>query len=266
MELLHEEATQSETVTRRVVVRSKRTRDLVIRSEPEPPDDAELYEQPHSNRQSPRNADFLKAAVSQSRKLTRDGERILFRRYRVARDSGDQAEATRIRNQIIEANLDLVGRIARRKTDSEAEYLEAFSDGVMRLLRCIDKFDPDDREAPFGAYVWVSLKWESLRIWQAERDRQARMQPIEDFNHPAVEYGDSKEAELLDSAMGKLDQRAKSIVQMKLNEPEARHRDIAAELNMSTRNAGRILKNSLDRLRHILTSESSLQDSSPVVS
>lgn len=263
MELLHEEATQTET--RRVVVRSKRTRDLITRSEPEPNDDAELYQEPRQTRQPPSNADFLKAAVQQSRELTRDGEKILFRRYIAAKEAGDQDEASRVRNQIVEANLEIVGRIARRKASNEREYLEAFSDAVMYLMRCVDNFSADGT-APFAAYVWICLKWDNFRKWKAELDRQARTQPIEDFQHPAVEYGDSREAGMLGVAMERLSDSARSLVQMKLDQPDSRQQQVAAELNMSTRNVNHKLRKAYDRLRHILMSEFSLHDSSPVVS
>jgi RNA polymerase primary sigma factor len=112
--------------------------------------------------------------------LTREGERILFRRmnylkYKAhklvegldpeevsARDI-DRIElllesAARVKNEIVQANLRLVVSVAKRHLNSGQDLFEIISDGNISLMRAVDKFDYT-RGFKFSTYAtWAIMK------------------------------------------------------------------------------------------------------------
>ena len=106
------------------------------------------------------------------------------------------------RNEIVEANLGLVGRMARqrarRSNDHHERYWELFQGGAIGLIRAAERFDPArgpiaghashwirrdmDREGSMGGHanrpgvssVQVDLKWEDMDDDGPLRDRDRR--------------------------------------------------------------------------------------------
>ncbi|MBS1889130.1 MAG: sigma-70 family RNA polymerase sigma factor [Actinobacteria bacterium] len=91
------------------------------------------------------------------------------RRLILAAKAGD-ADA---RGQLVEASMPLIASVARPyRQSSRVERLELLQEGVVGLLRALERYDPD-RGVPFWAYAgwWV---------------RQAMQQLVSELNRPVV--------------------------------------------------------------------------------
>ncbi len=66
------------------------------------------------------------------------------------------------RDKIIEANLPLVGAIAKKYTYRPEEYGELFQGGVVGLIQAVDRFDPS-RGVNFPSYAFSFIHGEVLR-------------------------------------------------------------------------------------------------------
>jgi len=69
-------------------------------------------------------------------------------------------EYRRLRDQMVEANLRLVSVLARRYRHPTMTYLDLFQEGVLGLLRAVEKYDPK-RNVRFATYAtwWI---WQQL--------------------------------------------------------------------------------------------------------
>ena len=77
------------------------------------------------------------------------------------------------RGQLVEAFLPLIARVARNyRSTASVERLELLQEGVVGLLRALERYDPE-RGVPFGAYAswWV---------------RQAMQQLVSELTRPVV--------------------------------------------------------------------------------
>ncbi|MEU4482547.1 SigB/SigF/SigG family RNA polymerase sigma factor [Micromonospora sp. NPDC023966] len=80
---------------------------------------------------------------------TGHSERLLRRRASLTADDPDRA---RLRSRIIEANLPLAGRLARRYTGRGEPYEDLAQVGALALIRAVDAYDTE-RGTPFAAYA-----------------------------------------------------------------------------------------------------------------
>ncbi len=114
------------------------------------------------------------AQLTGSRPLRRLAERPALagetERALVLRAKGGNARA---RAELVEAFLPLIGAVARTyRSSPTVERLELLQEGVVGLLRALERYDPD-REVPFWAYAswWV---------------RQAMQQLVAELTHATV--------------------------------------------------------------------------------
>jgi RNA polymerase sigma factor (sigma-70 family) len=108
-----------------------------------------------------------------------------------------------LRDQMVEANLRLVSVLARRYRHPTLTYLDLFQEGVLGLLRAVEKYDPD-RNVRFATYatwwIWQQLgrsvdtygplirtpvHWSQIR----RRMRRAEGAPSEGDEEPADQAG-----------------------------------------------------------------------------
>jgi RNA polymerase sigma factor (sigma-70 family) len=70
------------------------------------------------------------------------------------------AEYRELRDQMVQANLRLVSVLARRYRHPTLTYLDLFQEGVLGLLRAVEKYDPE-RKVRFATYAtwWI---WQQL--------------------------------------------------------------------------------------------------------
>ncbi|ROO63237.1 RNA polymerase sigma (RpoX/SigF) subunit [Micromonospora sp. Llam0] len=76
-------------------------------------------------------------------------EQLLRRRASLSLDDPDRA---RLRTRIIEANLPLAGRLARRYTGRGVPYEDLAQVGALGLIKAVDGYDPN-RGVPFVSYA-----------------------------------------------------------------------------------------------------------------
>jgi len=129
--------------------------------------------------------------------LTPDGETALFRKMNYLKFKADGArcqidpervtaatldrieellaEAGRVKNQIVQANLRLVVSIARRHVAPGQDFFELVSDGNISLMRAVDRFD-FTRGYKFSTYcAWALIKNYARRLPE-QRLYQSRYQ------------------------------------------------------------------------------------------
>ncbi|HYC80750.1 MAG TPA: sigma-70 family RNA polymerase sigma factor [Solirubrobacterales bacterium] len=110
------------------------------------------------------SAGYLAELGSRTRLGTADERRLI-----VAAKEGD----ARARGALVEAFMPLIASVARPyRQSARVERLELLQEGVVGLLRALERYDPD-REVPFWAYAgwWV---------------RQAMQQLVSEVNRPVV--------------------------------------------------------------------------------
>ncbi|MEV0398317.1 SigB/SigF/SigG family RNA polymerase sigma factor [Polymorphospora rubra] len=81
--------------------------------------------------------------------VTGSTEQLLRRRAALSADDPDRA---RLRTRIIEANLPMAGRLARRYTGRGEPYEDLAQVCALALIKAVDRYDPD-RGPPFASYA-----------------------------------------------------------------------------------------------------------------
>ena len=68
------------------------------------------------------------------------------------------------RNRIVEENLPMIDKVIRRNwrlmVAAHLDYDDVYQDLAVRLIRCVEKYDPD--KGTLYAHIWVQLKYELL--------------------------------------------------------------------------------------------------------
>lgn len=85
--------------------------------------------------------------------------------------------ATATRDQILRANMRLVFSIAKKLVTRESPFEELLSDGIMILVKAIDKFDYD-RGFRFSTYAYRSIVRNANRSFQNQQKRRRRRQDV----------------------------------------------------------------------------------------
>jgi len=143
----------------------------------------------------PKNLPIYLKGLYRTPLLSRDKERMLFRRYnylkhkaakwreRLHKSRSPKAseieeierlldEANRVKNRIVQANLRLVVNIAKRHVGPQSNLFELISDGNMSLIRAAEKFDYT-RGFKFSTYAsWAIMKNFARSVPKAGRRRE----------------------------------------------------------------------------------------------
>ena len=160
--------------------------------------DVELYREEESGAGSldPESvASSLLTALQQSRRLTFEGEQLLFKRLNFLRFRASAiqnsvnpkrpskrklaelerllSEARQVRDDLAEANLRLVASIAGKLAISREEFDEFFAEGNGILLYAIDKFDYA-RGYRFSTYVTHAVRRHLYRVIDRRKKRSKR--------------------------------------------------------------------------------------------
>ena len=219
--------------------------------------------------------------------LTADQERILFRRMNFTRFRAESIrsrlsaehpsehmldqmrallkEADQIRRCIVESNIRLVVSIARRFTSATQDLQELVSDGLLILLRAVEKFDYS-RGFRFSTYATHSVQRHYFRSIQQSQKYHQRfaLTPgevmagvAEHVEQDVVEGQDETELlnRLMGSAEGKLNQREEDILHRRFGTAglgvTQTLREIAAELGISKERVRQIQIAALAKLREV---------------
>ena len=223
-------------------------------------------------------------AVEQSRILTVEGERFLFKRLNFLkfRASALQAtskkgrkskktvseidrlltEARETREQIACANLRLITSIARKLSKSQNEFDEFLSEGNSILLYAIDKFDYA-RGYRFSTYATTAVQRHIYRL--VERNRKQRKREASDqWNTLSQAVGEAgvsvsvheKANEAVETIIASfdsvLDDREQKIIRARFgldgNGKARSMRDIGDELGLSKERIRQLLLESIEKL------------------
>lgn len=106
-------------------------------------DDAELVDADGEGLESVGH-DSMAAYLKQVRRtqiLTREEEVAIFARIEAAKETRQESEALRLRNEVVQRNLRLVVSLARRYLDRGLSLGDLVQEGNLGLLKAVDKFD-----------------------------------------------------------------------------------------------------------------------------
>ncbi len=228
-----------------------------------PPYLASLYHTPLLSREEEfhlfRQMNFYKFLARQTQ------ERLRTRNPKPAdldRLERELRSASRLRNQIVQANLRLVVSIAKTMVDASNSLDELISEGNVPLLRAVEIFDYT-RGLRFSTYATWAVRHSLFRLTPRNRLRRKRfMTGIDagamDSRTAATEtpLSDQQQAgnrATIDSLLGDLDKRERVIVERRFGLGPAdrpyKFREIAGELHISTERVRQLLARALDRLR-----------------
>jgi RNA polymerase sigma factor (sigma-70 family) len=190
-----------------------------------PPELASLYEVPLLNKEQEqhqfRKMNFLKHRANLLRnKLDPMRARI----QDIKRIEDLQAEAARVKEQLINCNMRLVVSIAKRHTNQAESVFELISDGNMSLIRAVEKFDYS-RGNKFSTYAsWAIMKNFARSIPEEKRRRERYVTGHEEMFEIAPDTR-SDEQDLMASAeqtkhrvnrlLESLDPRERQIIRMR---------------------------------------------------
>jgi RNA polymerase nonessential primary-like sigma factor len=139
-----------------------------------------------------------------------DGEEVHRRIRRLENVEPASGELTRLaeraavgdvaaRGRLVQRSLPLVMRVARRYAGQDVELADLVQEGVLGVLRALERFDPS-RGVPFGAYAtwWLrqsmqqaiaeqsrSIRLPTHVLWDIHRMRQARGEILADSGRAA---------------------------------------------------------------------------------
>ncbi len=177
--------------------------------------------------------------------LTREGERVLFRRMNylkfkatrliaqldppsaraaeLDRIEGLLDQAARVKGEIVQANLRLVVSIAKRHLTPGQDLFELISDGNMSLMRAVDKFDYT-RGFKFSTYAsWAVIKNFARSIPEqrrhGERYQTGRDEMLDVVGSLTPDEGESDHLAVVrgtvDRMLASLDNRERAIIRQR---------------------------------------------------
>jgi len=161
---------------------------------PLPPAEKIWRELPDPRRHVPEGLPAYLAQLFRIPLLTGEGEAALFRKMNYVRFKAERlraridpdtarateldrieallAEAARIKNEIVQANLRLVVSIAKRHATGGRDLFEIISDGNLSLMRAADKFDYT-RGFKFSTYAsWAIMKNYARSVPEQKRQHE----------------------------------------------------------------------------------------------
>ncbi len=175
------------------------------------------------------------------------------------------AHATRLRNDIVQANLRLVVSIAKTMVDEANRLDDLISDGNVPLVRAVEIFD-FTRGLRFSTYATWAVRNCLFRSSPRNRKWQQRFKTgseteflgLADEREPAAEptFDEPPAAELIAELLRDLPQRDRTVVEARFGlgrrKATAKFREIAGELDISTERARQLLTRAMDRLRDLI--------------
>lgn len=197
-----------------------------------PPELASLYEMPLLTKDQEqhqfRKMNFLKSKAIKllSSMLTPTGriDPHKVRTQDLDEVEGLLAEATRVKDLLINCNMRLVVSIAKRHSGQTDNFFELLSDGNMSLMRAVEKFDYA-RGNKFSTYASWAIMKNFARSIPEEKNRRERFQTGNEEFFDIAPDNRTDEADLLQSAeqashkvnrlLEYLDPREREIIRMR---------------------------------------------------
>jgi RNA polymerase primary sigma factor len=198
---------------------------------------------PHSAGSMPKDLPAHLARLCESKLLTADEERQLFRRmnylkYRAnvlrtrlnpaspdvkSMDEIDRliAQASAVRDQIIKANMRLVIAIVKKFVTPKHSFDDLLSDGIISLMQAVDKFDYD-RGFRFSTYAYRAIARNAYRTITDQHKEEGRFDasvsedltslPEQDRTSPLNEHEWVRMRTMLSNLLPQLDRREQFIL------------------------------------------------------
>jgi len=182
--------------------------------------------------------------------------------------------AERIRNHLINANVRLVISISKKFADLKNTFDEMLSDGIMSLMRAIEKFDCD-RGFRFSTYATRAVTRDMYRkVMKTQKERQRSVSGADDFfadfSHDADEQRkitspDNNLYKALETMIVQLDGREQTIIRARFGFDSEGGRNstyvsIAKQLGISKERVRQLAERAIVKLR-MLATEAGLEDS-----
>ena len=162
-----------------------------------------------------------------------------------------QAEALKLKNQIVETHLRLVVSVARRHTRDAADLPDRISDGTVALIQAVDKFD-FARGNRFSTYATWAIYNELKRYDRREWYRRIRYVPLyQDFlaipDYQSERYEERRAEDerraVVERLLGRLDGRERWVI--------VNHNGIGGVAEQTLKQIGLDLGISKERVRQI---------------
>lgn len=227
------------------------------------------------------------SALQQSRLLTPEAERLLFRKMnylkfranalrsslsvtrpairKIAQIETFLAEAEATRNEISRANLRLVASIANKLASSPEEFDELFSEGTSVMLYALDRFD-FSRGFRFSTYATHAVQRHLFRVLKRRRRLFSRERAVEDgvltqtianTTDVSAQLEQAEQTQLCDrlkqAVISILDDREQFIVQRRLGldglASGQTFQEVADQMSLSKERVRQLFERSLTKLR-----------------
>lgn len=172
----------------------------------------------------------------------------------------------RIRSQLVNSNMRLVGSIARKFASQSCDVDDLSSDGCMILLAAIDRFDYS-RGFRFSTYATHSIQRHFYRVWKTRQRRKERFPnsgaellsevPNKDLEESVCEDPAAVVSQLLSHAEFVLDEREHEILLSRFglaarNGQSRTLREIAADMGLSKERVRQLQLKALEKLRQLM--------------
>ena len=170
--------------------------------------------------------------------------------------------ATRIHDHIVKANMRLVMSVAKKFVDSRNTFDELFSEGVVALLRAVEKFDVE-RGFRFSTYATTAIRHQIYRWKTRDGRRQKEFSTNSDESLRGAQFSaeegvmrDSATTrinEVLEEMLSRLDSRERLVVSGRFGLDSSGVKETFASLgealNISKERARQITERAVAKLR-----------------
>ncbi len=217
---------------------------------------------------------FCKFQAEQGRRQLRPGRAS---RRLVQQIQSDLAEANRLRDRIIEANVRLIIAVARKLTHSLQDLADLTSEGLLPLMRAVELFDVD-RGFRFSTYATWAIRNHLYRVLRRQqrqseqlvyRDSSLWEIPVEPADNETAESGADDCRFDLDARLSRLTEREQRLIHARFglnHQPQGQSLSmIAGQVGLSRERVRQIVSQALEKLRQPLTDDVPDPDDSPLM-